>query len=305
MATNFQSLVNSRYGVGLAMGVGRLLPPPAGYRLADWVGGWIGGMRQTGLVRAVEANQWVVGGANLSSGELARRTRGVFRQTGRCLYDLYHSVEQPEAILARFRYTPGFERVREEICAGRQGTLLVCPHLGNFDLAGHAIAYRDVRPLVLSYPQPSGGYRIQNRLRDHAGLKMTPMTLESLRQASEILRAGGAVLTGVDRPIEDQKYRPVFFGRPSALPVTHIRLALKHHLPITVVACQALPGGAYQITASDPIPMQPHPDLVYETVRNAEAVLRVIEEWILQAPEQWAMFYPVWPETVSELRGHQ
>jgi KDO2-lipid IV(A) lauroyltransferase len=262
-------------------------------------------MRRTGIVRAVEANQWVVGSEALSRDELAHRTRAVFRQDARCLYDLYHSLEQPDAIRQMFRFTPGFERVREQICAGRQGTLLVCPHLGNFDLAGHAMAYRDVRPLVLSYPQPSEGYRVQNRLRSTAGLKMTPMSMQALRQATETLSQGGAVLTGVDRPIAGEKYRPVFFGRPAALPVWHVRLALKVRLPITVIACQILPDGGYQITASDPIPIQPHPDLVTETIRNAEAVLRVIEEWIRQAPEQWAMFYPVWPETITELRGQR
>jgi phosphatidylinositol dimannoside acyltransferase len=303
MAPNLQSLINSQYGVGLAMGVGKLLPPAVGYRLADGVGGWIGGLRRTGIVRAVEANQWVVGGGNLNTGELDKRVRATFRQTGRCLYDLYHTLGRPEDIPAQFSYTPEFERLREQVCSGRQGTLIVTPHLGNFDLAGHAIASRGLRPLVLSYPQPSSGYQAQNRLRESAGLKMMPMSIQALRLASETLRDGGAVLTGVDRPIVDEKYRPTFFGRPAALPVSHIRLALKHNLPVTIVACQVTPEGGYQVRASDPIPMRPDPDLVSETVRNAEAVLRVIEEWIVHAPEQWAMFYPVWPETICELRG--
>jgi KDO2-lipid IV(A) lauroyltransferase len=131
------------------------------------------------------------------------------------------------------------------------------------------------------------------------------MSIEALRRATDVLNAGGAVLTGVDRPIADSKYRPSFFGQPVSLPVFHVRLALKLGLPITVVACQAQPDGNYQILASDPIPMQPNPDLVTETVRNAEAVLRVIQEWIRLTPEQWAMFYPVWPEINGQRQGEQ
>jgi phosphatidylinositol dimannoside acyltransferase len=293
---NFQTIINSRYSVSLALRIASMLSPAAGGRLADGLGGWIGGLRQTGIVQAVEANQRVVGGEGLSREELARRTRETFRQTGRSLYDLYHTVERPEAVLEKVRFSAGFERCIEQICTGRQGTLLVCPHLSNFDLAGKAIAYRGIHLLVLSYPGPSGGYRTQNRLRSVAGLEMAPMSIAALRRATETLEAGGTVLTGVDRPITDTKYRPSFFGQPASLPVSHVRLALKLGLPITVVACQAQPDGFYQILASDPLPMQPHPDLVTETVRNAEAVLRVIEEWIRRTPEQWAMFYPVWPE---------
>jgi phosphatidylinositol dimannoside acyltransferase len=305
MSTSLQRLINSRYSLSLALELARLLPQAAGYRLADWAGSGIGRLRRSGIVQAVAANQWVVGGQALGTDELARRTRATFQNTGRCLYDLYHDVGNAQGILNKVAFSPAFERLAEQMCTGKRGTLLVCPHLSNFDLAGQAMAYRGLRLLVLSHPQPSGGYRTQNRLRSVAGLEMTPMSLEALRRATETLKAGGTVLTGIDRPISDTKYRPIFFGRPAALPVSHIRLALKFNLPITVVACQAQASGGYQIMASDPIPMQPHPDLIYETVRNAEAVLRVIQEWILQAPEHWAMYYPVWPETIGELRGSQ
>jgi KDO2-lipid IV(A) lauroyltransferase len=302
---DIQTIINSRYSVSLALRIGRLLPPSVGHRLADAVGGWLGSLRQTSIVQTVEANQRVIGGEGLSREELARRTRATFRQTGRCLYDLYHTAERPDAILEQVRFSVGFDRCVEQICSGRQGTLLVCPHLSNFDLAGRAIAFRGIHLLVLSYPGPPGGYRTQNRLRSVAGLDMAPMSIEALRRATDVLNAGGAVLTGVDRPIADSKYRPSFFGQPVSLPVFHVRLALKLGLPITVVACQAQPDGNYQILASDPIPMQPNPDLVTETVRNAEAVLRVIQEWIRLTPEQWAMFYPVWPEINGQRQGEQ
>jgi len=113
-------------------------------------------------------------------------------------------------------------------------------------------------------------------------------------------------VTGVDRPLstsEDAKYRPRFFGRAAALPVFHIRLALKHNLPIIVVGGARKANGCYSVWASDPIPMQRHSDMVQETVQNAEAVLAVIADYIRQAPEQWAMYYPVWPETLDQAPG--
>jgi lauroyl/myristoyl acyltransferase len=47
--------------------------------------------------------------------------------------------------------------------------------------------------------------------------------------------------------------------------------------------------------------MEPYPNPVDEIERNAEAVLKPVENWIRQAPEQWSMFYPVWPDADLQL----
>ena len=61
------------------------------------------------------------------------------------------------------------------------------------------------------------------------------------------------------------------------------------------------PDGIYHIVASDPIEMQLIPDRENEMILNAEKVLSVAEGFIRQAPHQWAMFYPVWPNAQKEL----
>lgn len=300
---NLQAIINSRYGVGFALGLGRALPPGFGHRLARQVGGWIAGMDALRMVQAVRANQWVVSGGVLSAAALKKTTRRTFQNIGRSLYDLYHNIENPQAVLDLVCFSPEFERTFRRIQQGSTGTMIVCLHLSNFDLIGRALGLHGLKIQVLSVPQPSGGYRWQNRLRGDVGLEMTPISLAALRQASERLAQGGVVLTGIDRPIQDSKYKVQFFGRPAALPVAHVRLALKAGIPVTLVAGQTQPDGTYLLLASDPIPMQPSRDLVEETVSNAERILQIAEEWIRRTPDQWAMSYPVWPEAVEELRG--
>ncbi len=303
---SFQSLLNSRYSVGLAQGLGRAVPRSFGYWLADAGGGWISGLRQTGIVRTVETNQRVIGGPALRQDELKRRVRATFQNTGRCLYDFYSRVGRPEAILAVMSYSEEFERCWERVHSvrpGEPGSLLVVPHLSNFELAGQIMALRGARPLLLSTPQPKGGYRRQNQLRSQSGLETAPASIEALRRATRTIEAGGIVITGVDRPAPGGKYHPNFFNRPSDLPVSHVRLALKLGIPVTPVACRTLPDGTYQIIAAEPIPMQPDADLAAALVRNTETILGVIESWIRQAPEQWSMFYPVWPDELREKQG--
>lgn len=258
------------------------------------------------MVRSVRANQWVVHDMRLSAGQLNAVVRETFRSTARSLFEFWHMFTEPQSVIDLVEFDPSFMECIQRAKRGESGTLLVAPHMSNFDLVGRAIALRGLELHILSYPQPPGGYRVQNRLRQVPGLHITPMSIQALREASETLRANKVVITGIDRPLPtglDAKYRPRFFNRPAALPVFHIRLALKHNIPITILGGARRADGCYRVWASDPIPMQRDNNLVNEIVQNAENVLAVLASFIRQAPEQWAMFYPVWPETLDQTPG--
>jgi len=262
----------------------------------------MGGRVHSRLVQVICANQWVVGGGKVSMKSLNRLAQATLRSTGRCLYDYYHNLRQPKEVLRIVEFTPRFEDYLSR--QGHEAMLMVCPHVSNFDLIGYALAVRGIRFQVLSYPQPPASYRWQNRFRQLEGMDVTPMSLSAMQAAEERLRNQGMVLTGVDRPLPESRYRPRFFGRPAALPAFHVRLALKFRLPIIVVGGLTMPDGHVQAWATDPIIMQSDADLYQEVVQNAEAVLAEIEPVIRQNPEQWSMFYPVWPEALGEVSGH-
>jgi phosphatidylinositol dimannoside acyltransferase len=295
----FQDILNSRYGTIFALWLGRTLPPKLGYWVAHQLGGVLGRNKRFAQAQAVRANQWVVHDGSISQHELERLTQATFRNSGRFLYDFFHNLRNPEAVLAMTEFQPSFLRYLER--NDKESMLLVCPHLTNTDLIGRAAALSGLNMQVLSYPQPPGGYRLTNQIRSEVGMDVTPMSITALRQATVRLQNKGTVLTGIDRPVNDQKYRPLFFGRPAALPVSHVRLALKVNVPVIVISGYLKPDGIYVVWASDPIPMRSHPDLHIETVRNAEAILEVVEDAIRKVPEQWAMYYPVWPEALKEL----
>ena len=279
------------------------LPTSVGYAMANLLADRIASLKQNAMVRACRANQWVVHGEKPDSDELDELVRQTCRSTARSLYEFWHYATRPQGVLQMVRLDPSFERCYCESKATGQGLLMVAPHMSNFDLVGRAVGLSGYQIHVLSYPQPPGGYRLQNNLREVPGIKITPVSVESLRMASDTLRSGGVVLTGIDRPLSDsdKKYRPRFFGRPATLPVFVIRLALKHDLPIVVLGGRRNSDCTYTVWASDPIRMNRQPDLVQEIVNNAEAVLEVVADHIRRAPNQWAMFYPVWPEALEEM----
>ena len=127
---------------------------------------------------------------------------------------------------------------------------------------------------------------------------MIPASMQSMRQALKHLNEGGKVLTGMDRPVSGGRIKPVFFDRPAHLPIHHIYLALSANVPIVVIAALLQPDGRYHLMVSEPIEMQRFTDHQTEIKYNAEAVLRVAQDYICQSPQQWAMFYPVWPDVI-------
>lgn len=296
---SLQGISQSRFGVGLVLSLGKILPSRPGFWLADQVAKCIASLKQSEQVRTVRANQWVVANGSLSKEQLDRAVLAVYRSTARCLFDFYHCLDRPDQISQRVELSPEVIRVFQDNQAGQGGILVVAPHLSNFDLAGQALGLHSWAFQLLSYPQPGNGYQWQNKLRSRNKIEITPTSLNALQQAKKRLLNGGIVLTGLERPIANSRYRPLFFGRPAPLPVAYIRLALETHVPVVVVTCLTKQDGNYLVKASEPIPMQSYPDLKKEIEQNAERVLAEAEKFIRQVPHQWSMFYPVWPEALN------
>lgn len=298
---SLQSSVNSRVGVAVIQSVGKIIPPSWGYKFADWISNWLASQKESDTVRALRANQWVVTGQSLNAKELDEQVRETYQKTARALYDFYHNLNNYPAILKRVTLGPKLIQYLDSRLGGPEGTLMVAPHLSNFDYAGRALALNGYEVQVLSYPQPSGSYRWQNRLRRDIGLDITPMSTESMRIAKERLKNGGGVITGLERPLQSTNYFPKFFGYPAPVPVSYVRMALQTQSPVLVVACIGTPEEDYHLECSDLIYMQPYDNLQDEIEKNAERVLKEAEIFIRAHPTQWSMFYPVWPFALEDV----
>ena len=185
----------------------------------------------------------------------------------------------------------------------KQGYVVVAPHLSNFDIVVARLVMGGFKGKVLSYPNPGSGYQLQNNIRKSLGMDITPLgdsRLES--EIVEILKAGGLVATGIDRPMPSRKKKHYvsFFGHPSPLPLGYITTALAADVPIIPVASIMLPNGKYGFKYAEPIYLERFKNKLDNILINAERVLKVIESFIQEVPEQWLMYYPVWPDLASE-----
>ena len=298
---SLQNIINSRLGIGTILALGKLIPPGMGYKLADWAAKRLCGRRDSAMIRAARANQWVATGQQLNAKELDEQVYENVRCVARTLYDFYHTIDNHKAIVERVTLSPKLVEFLKTRLGGGEGTLMLALHLSNFDLAGRAMALNGYQIQALSYPQPQGGYQWQNRLRSDIGIDITPMSTESMRRAKARLQAGGGVITGLERPLPSTNYYPRFFGYPAPVPVSYVRMALQTGSAVLVVACVGTPLENYRLECSELIYMEPYPDARDEIELNAEKVLHAAEIFIRAHPEQWAMFYPLWPFAMEEM----
>jgi KDO2-lipid IV(A) lauroyltransferase len=302
---NVDQFTKSRFGVGLGLTVAKAMPAAWGYSLAAWVADQLVKRKGSVMLRSVRLNQWVIHGGRSSPEELDLAAREVFRHAGRCLVDLYHHVTDPDRIRGFFEDSAGIRNLVERSRSRKEGTFLVTIHQSNFDLALLSLGLRGLTAQVLSYSNPTGGYQVQNQLRTLPGLEVTPINPHALHQAIRRMKQGGMVITLIDRPVEQQEIQLPFFGHPAALPTGHVRMALAAGVPVIVTTVSMRPDGQYQLYISEPIRMQKIPDPKEEIRVNAEAILKEIEGPIRQNPEQWLMFYPVWPDLLGRLNRQE
>jgi KDO2-lipid IV(A) lauroyltransferase len=251
------------------------------------------------MTRAVRANQWIARGESLEKEALDQIVYETLCQSARSIFDLYHYIQNREATRRLVFLDLATQQLIQRPEFDKRGLVVAGLHLSNFDLVLDWVCRQGWQPLVLTIPDPQGGRRTEYERRKKIGINLLPASVGAIRQALQHLQQGGVVLTGIDRPIPEPKARPRFFGRPAALPMHHVFLATKAQVPVMVLVTNLQSDGKYHILTSELIEMDPHPDREVEMLQNAGKVLSVAEKYIRQAPQQWSISLPVWPETLS------
>lgn len=301
MPISARNLINSTFGIGLALWIGRTMPDKTGKRIARGIADWLAARRSWGMVRAVRANRWVISGETLQGAELDQAVRATFRHTAHSLFTLYHNFQNLEAAIRLVDIDPLTQEILNRPKYDSRGLVVVGLHMGNFDLLVQGSGLFGWQAMFMTLPEVTGGYKTQYDIRRKSGMNLVPASKSGFREAIEHLRKGGLVVTGMDRPEKGLNYQPMFFNRPAALPAHYVMIALRAQVPVKVGCSRLGSDGKYHVTFSEPIEMQPYPDRRQEMQNNCEAVLRVAENYIRQTPEQWEMTFPVWPDALDQV----
>ncbi len=294
MAIDPQKIINSSFSINIASWLGRVIPPKLGYRLANMIADYISSHPDWKLVQATRSNQWVVLGEPESEALLDKAVRDVFRNTAHSIYELYHHIQDLEALRHRIEFSSDVESFLNRPTYDRRGLIVVGLHMSNFDFVLQAVCREGLHALVLTLPELVGGHKEQFLMRRKSGMQLLPANIKTLRQSIEHLKAGGMVVTGIDRPDQSSEYHPKFFNRPTHLPVHHVYLALKADVPVVVGTTIQQKDARYHLHFSEPIEMIHKSNRREEIIYNTERVLKVAESYINMSPQQWSMTLPVW-----------
>ncbi len=294
-------LIFSRIGPFLGLALVKLLPRRWAYKVGDIIVGLLLKRQESELYRAVRSNQAAVRGWSVEDERLHAVVREVLTNSAHALVEWFSTI----ATRAGFENIPCtideslIEAARRSQAAGK-GLMVVGAHLSGFNILLMKIAREGWPVQILSYAEEEGSYQSDNLLRKRYGLDVTPISPASLRQAYQRLKAGGIVLTGVDRPDTGGETLS-FFNRPTRLPIGHARLALRTGAQIMVLAIQKAGSAKYVVIGSEIIEPDPVKDEIEDAKRLAQQIVDQMELFIRERPSEWLMFVPVWPETMSEV----
>jgi len=243
-------------------------------------------------LRVVLAHRAARRGIPFDERSLTKTVRAVYYTFALYLTDFYTSRRITRRFIRRHVRVEGTALLDAGLARGR-GVVALTAHLGNYELAGMAAA-------MLGYPVAAVAlpYRnrrivgIFNRLREARGVQVI-LTGVSARRIARALRENRVVAFLGDRLFGDRGVAVEFMGRTTLLPRGPATFAVK--LGAAMVAGFLVYEKAGRRFFFEPVPAAPADMDDEEKVEWITArCARILEERILDHPEQWLAFAPLW-----------
>jgi len=293
------TLANHRWLPKMGLVLCNSLPRELAYALGEGMADAISLQARLPLVRAITSNVAVALDLPNDHAAVKALVPRILRNFMRAQVDLYRAVrEGPGEIMQACEFDPSLLQAITQLRQQGRGLVLAGAHTTSFDLL--LLALSGVFPAVqaLTTPNQRGSTRAMNAIRARFGLRITPVSSRSLKEAVQNLRAGGVVVTGIDIP--DPHGAPFrLFGHQARLPLGHARLAQRTGADLIVGACGAIAPGRYLATGT--IVSQPDGSRDDDggAARWAQRSYNALEGHIRRWIEEWVMPHPLWPERMT------
>ena len=180
----------------------------------------------------------------------------------------------------------GFEHMESVLNSGRPVVFLT-PHISNFEIALKATAFHTKRNITVLYKPSKEKWFNQMMIdgRTETNVKPVPTTRMGVLTLAKDLRAGGVIGVLPDSIASSGDGVWIeFFGKKVFAPTLAAKMVLTPDIETFIVPAKRVSGG-FSVKY---IPFKPVDTDVTNTIRD---IYKVIEESILEAPEQYYWSY--------------
>lgn len=244
---------------------------------------------------AVLANLRVILGPGASERRIRRERKRVFRQFGRVLAEFFGYERFGGRFIDRHVDIVGKEHIDRAREAGRGG-VLVSAHISNWEI-GAAKLVRLGYPLIAvaqRHPEPEVN-ELFRRQRASRGYRTIPVE-GAYRPCIRAVQQNTLVCFIGDRNVGGGGVEVEFFGRPTMFPQGPARIALATGAPMIPGFVVRQPDDDFAINTEAPIRTPTRGGRRAKAHEMTQEFARIVERYVRRHPEQWGVFFRVWPE---------
>lgn len=188
----------------------------------------------------------------------------------------------------------GLEYLEQARAVGK-GVLVVSCHMGSYEVCA-AIWAATVAPVSFFAEElePQELFQWYRDTRARLGISVLTLDYGGIRKVLEALREQEIVITAIDRDITGTGYLMPFFGKLAPIPLGPAAIALRLGTPLFPVCVYRLPDDTYMAEGAPLVIAQSTGNPRADQVRATQELLRSIERFIQQHPEQWHVPHKIW-----------
>jgi KDO2-lipid IV(A) lauroyltransferase len=181
----------------------------------------------------------------------------------------------------------------DQALRGGRGVIWVIGHLGNWEVAGLALALAGYPPKSLARPVENPWVdRYLNRFRTRTGQEIMPRD-NALRSMIRVLQQNGILVVQVDQDARDLGIFVRFFGRPASTHRSPALLSLKYGAPIIPLDIFR-EGDVHRVLFSEPLLPEDFRDRPDPLKAMTQAYTERIEGFVRRHPDQWFWMHDRW-----------
>jgi KDO2-lipid IV(A) lauroyltransferase len=257
--------------------------------------------------RAVESNLVRIA----ESGRLTVARSRALERTARSIFENYHlfvieylaqRTLDSRAMDTRFRFR-GMEILYRALARGR-GAVVVAPHVGNWELAGIAIARLGFRVHVVTGVQFHARFTDSARLLKERERILVSTTEEGFGPLLRTLRRSGIVVLLTDGDVFARSRETEFFGCRVPFPVGPALLARRSGAAILHAHAERSDTGGHVVVFDGAEAARPELPVEEDLDRLTRRVAEVQERTIAAHLDEWCIFRPMFPGVTADASDH-